>query len=60
MLVVNIEYIEDKEMINTPYFWMINHNGVNCGHGWSITKTEALKDAYEYFQCYDNRGESYV
>ena len=60
MTTINIQYFEDKDMAKTPYFWMIEHNGYNCGHGWSATEIEAIKEAYEYFNVYINIGGSYV
>ena len=57
---IDIEYIEDEEVSKTPYFWMIQSNGCNCGHGWSATEVEAIKEAYDYFNVYVNRGDSYV
>ena len=48
-LIININYIEDDEVKEFPYFWMISDGTSNLGHGWSATKKQAVKDASNHY-----------
>jgi hypothetical protein len=50
-LAININRIQDTEMKEFPYFWMISDGTCNFGHGWSATKKQAVKDAHNYYMA---------
>ena len=50
-MIININRIEDEEMKEFPYFWMIFDGTHNLGHGCSRTEKQAVKDAHNYYMA---------
>ena len=48
----SINILPDPEIFNGKpmYFWMIERNGCNCGHGWSESIPNAAEDANKYYE----------
>lgn len=48
-MTIHIDYDKESEVANSPWFWWIEENGANQGHGWAMSKKIAFQNACNYY-----------
>jgi hypothetical protein len=41
-MIIHIDYYKEGEVASCPWFWWIEEDGANQGHGWSSSKKSAF------------------